>query len=70
MKYILRTLWIIGYIPTFILAAVCLLMMIFIYPLTGAFYFIKTGDLEKIPFYADSLSVYIDGKYRELLKYI
>ena len=50
MKYILRTLWLIGYIPVFILACAWFLIMIFICLLTGAFYFIKTGDWEKIPF--------------------
>ena len=70
MKYILRILWIIGYIPVFILANACFFIMLFIYPLAEAFYFIKTGDCEKVPFDYFSLSGYIDKKYRELLKYL
>jgi hypothetical protein len=70
MKYILRTLWLIGCVPVYILAYACLFVMMFIYPLICVFYFIKTGDCEKIPFYFYSLSVYIDNKYRELLKYL
>ncbi len=71
MKYILRTLWLIGYMPVFIFTSACfLIMLFFIYPLVGAFYFIKTGNCEDIPFTSDFLSIYIDGKYRELLKYL
>lgn len=70
MKYIFRTLWLIGYIPIFILMCACFLIMLFIYPLAGAFYFIKTGNCEDIPFTPDFLPIYIDEKYRELLKYM
>jgi len=33
MKYILRTLWLIGYIPVFILMFICFSIMSFAYPL-------------------------------------
>lgn len=68
MKYILRTLWLIGYMLVFIFICACFLIMLFIYPLVRAFYFI--GDCEDISFSPDFLSIYIDGKYRELLKYL
>ena len=70
MKYILRTLWLIGYMPVFIFTSVCFLIMPIIYLLVGAFYFIKTGNCEDIPLTPDFLSIYIDGKYKELLKYL
>ena len=70
MKYILRTLWLIGYIPIFISMVTCFFIMLFMYPLVGAFYFIKTGNCEDIPFSPDFLPTYIDKKYRELLEYL
>ena len=69
MKYILRTLWLIGYIPVFIFECIIFLIMIFVYPLAGAFYFIKTGSCENCPFIPSSLYIYIDKKYKELLKH-
>ena len=68
MKYILRTLWLIGYIPIFIFTCIIFLVMLFVYPLAGAFYFIKTGSCENCPILPISLPIYIDNKYRELLK--
>ena len=70
MKYILRTLWLIGYIPVFILTAITFLAMIFVYPLIGAFYFIKTGDCENCSFTPDVLASFMDNKYKKLLKYL
>ena len=70
MKYIFRTLWVIGYIPVFILTAITFLAMIFVYPLIRAFYFIKTGDCENCPFTPDVLAGFMDNKYKKLLKYI
>ena len=70
MKYILRTLWLIGYILVFIFICIIFLVMIFVYPLAGAFYFIKTGSCENCPFLPCSLPIYIDDKYKELLKHI
>lgn len=70
MKYILRILWLIGYIPVFICESVCFSIMWFVYPLVGAFYFIKEGTCESVPFYCDSLATYIDKKYRKLSKYL
>ena len=70
MKYILRTLWLIGYIPVFIFIGILFFIMLIIYPLIGAFYFIKTGSWESCPFTPDYLPAYIDRKYEELLKYL
>lgn len=70
MKYVLRTLWVIGYIPVFIFIGICLLISLVIMPLLAAFYFIKTGSWENCPFTPDSLPAYIDRKYEELLKYL
>lgn len=70
MKYIFRTLWIIGYIPVILFTCVCFLIMIFIYPLIGAFYFIKTGTCENTTFTPDVIPTIIDNAYKKLLKYI
>lgn len=70
MKYILRTLWLIGYIPVFIFECIIFLIMLFAFPLILAFYFIKTGNYEDCSFIPPSLPISIDAKYRELLKYL
>ena len=67
MKYMLRTLWIIGYIPVFIFECIVFLIILFMYPFILAFYFIKTGNYEDCPFIPPSLLIYIDDKYKELL---
>lgn len=48
----------------------CFFITIFTYPLIGAFYFIKTGDCENIPFTPDVIPTIIDNTYKKLLKYI
>lgn len=68
MKYILRTLWLIGYIPVFIFECIVFLITLFAFPLILAFYFIKTGNYEDCQFIPPSLS--IDVKYKELLNHI
>lgn len=70
MKYIFRTLWLIGYIPVFIFILVGFPITIFIHPLVGAFYFIKTGNCEDIPFTPAIIPIIIDNAYKKLLKYI
>lgn len=68
MKYILRTLWLIGYIPVFIFECIVFLIILFAFPLILAFHFIKTGNYEDCQFITPSLS--IDVKYKELLNHI
>lgn len=70
MKYILRTLWLIIGVPVFIIMSICFVMMIIIYTLAGAFYFIKTGSCENIPFSVDVISEAIRNRYFKLLKHI
>ena len=69
MKYILRTLWLIGYIPIFIFDCIVFLIILFIYPFILAFYFVKTGNYEDCQFNPPSF-ISIDDKYRKLLKYL
>lgn len=70
MKYILRTLYLIGYIPVFIFTFIIFFVMILVYPLTLAFYFIKTGSSEDCPFTPTNAPTYIDNKYKDLLNYL
>ena len=47
MKYILRTLWIIGLIPVWLLAmSVAFVYLMAGFPIAAAFIFIKTGNVE------------------------
>lgn len=70
MKYIFRTLWLIGYIFIFIFELFFFFISILIYPIVGGFYFVATGNVENTPFNIDSLPIYIDKKYKELVKYM
>lgn len=70
MKYILRILWLIGYIFVFIMLMFCFLISIFIYPIVGGFYFVMTGDVENTSFTPIDLTEHLDNAYRKLLKYM
>ena len=70
MKYILRTLWLIGCIPVYIFTVILSFVTFLTYPLIGAFYFIKTGSCENGPFIPISILIYVNEKYKKLLKYI
>ena len=66
MKYIFRTLWLIGYIFIFIFEIFCF----FIFPIVGGFYFIITGNVENTPFTPNTIPFALDNTYRKLLKYM
>lgn len=66
---ILRLLWLIGYIPIFILELIVLIPASFIiFPIVAAYYFVKTGDVENTPFLPHDPVIWFDEKYRNLLK--
>lgn len=70
MKYIFRTLWLIGYIPVFVIEMCLFVITLLTYPLVGAFYFIKDGNCEMIPYVPEDLVLWMDNKYISLLKFI
>lgn len=70
MKYVFRTLWLIGYIPVFTIEMCVFIITLLTYPLVAIFYFIKCGNTEDIPYVPETLSVWIDNKYTSLLKFI
>lgn len=43
------------------------IVLMFTYPIVGAFYFIKTGDVENIPYHFFAPIMYIDEKYKNML---
>lgn len=69
MKYILRTIWLIGYVCSIIFTSICFIIALLTYPLVASFYFIKTGN-EDIRYTPDTIPAYIYNKYRKLLKYL
>lgn len=69
MKYILRTLWVIGLIPVWLLAmSVAFVYMLVVFPIAAAFIFIKTGNVEDddlpMPF---APTEWLVNKYNDLL---
>ena len=68
MKYILRTLWLIGYIPVFIVEVIgAILCLSLVYLMVAAYYFIKTENLDGM--YENPLIpiLWFDDKYKILL---
>ena len=70
MKYIFRILCLIGYIPIFLIEMCVFVINILTYPLAGAFYFIKYGNTEMIPYLPEDLVFWIDNKYRSIIKFL
>lgn len=66
MIYVYRLLWLIGYIPVFLLELVMFIVLMFTYPIVGAFYFIKTGDVENTPYHFFAPVMYVDEKYKNM----
>lgn len=69
MKYVLRTLWVIGLIPVFLLALVCMFVYMMVgFPIVAAFIFIKTGNLEDKDILMPNVPAeWFLGKYNGLL---
>lgn len=57
----------IGYLLLFSIEVILITLLVIIYPIIGAFYFIKTGDVENTPFFPHTPVEYIDNWYRSLL---
>ena len=70
MKYVFRTLWLIGYILVFAIEMCVFVITLLTYPLVGGFYFIKCGNCEMIPYVPEDLFLWIDNKYRSLVKFL
>ena len=70
MVYIYRFLWMMGYILLFILEMFAFGFLMLTYPIVGAFYFVKTGDVENIPYHFFTPVLWIDEKYKNLLEKI
>lgn len=70
MIYIYRFLWLVGYVPVFMISIFAFILTIFTYPIVGAFYFIKTGNAENIPYEPILPLVWLDDKYKKLLNFM
>ena len=70
MIYIYRFLWMIFYIPIFILELILFGLSIPFFIFVCAFYYVKTGDVENTPniFIPLRLVIWLDDKYKELQK--
>ena len=44
MIYIIRLLWILFYIPLFVIEAIIFSILVIAYPIVGIFYFVKNGE--------------------------
>ena len=67
MIYICRFIWLIGYVPLFILECIMIFILLLTYPFVGVFYFIKTGSCENIPYYFITPVMDLDDRYKKLL---
>lgn len=69
MKYILRTLWVIGCIPVAIFTIICFFVIAIACPFSEVFFFIKEGRLVDYSFSFEFI-IKIWDVYEKLLKYI
>lgn len=71
MIYIYRILWLIFYVPLFIVALVSFIMNIILFFVVVLVYFIKEGDVEKAPDWCipGKLAEKVINWYNGLLKY-
>ena len=70
MIYLLRFLWVIFYVPVFIVELIMFCLFIATRPIVALFYFIKNGDLESVPDNLLMPMLWIDEKYKSLLDVI
>ena len=70
MKPILRLLWLIGYIPMFVLEIGIFVFRVFFFPFLGLIYFVITGSVENIPYDFLKLILRMDYEYKKLLEKI
>ena len=64
MIYILRTLWVLFYIPIFLLECIAFILGIFISPFVDSITYIKTGEYGN--YYAAMMAEYIEKEYGKL----
>ena len=61
MVYIYRILWLLFYVPIFLLQVIIFTFSLFLFSFITGFYYIKTGSIENTP------GIFIPGKLSELL---
>lgn len=70
MIYFFRTLWVMAYVPVFIIESISLLVGFLLWPFIGAYYYIRHGTTANMKFSPDTLPSIIDEQYQKLRKYI
>jgi len=70
MIYILRTLWILGYLPVCIINAITFALSIATYPLVEGIYYIIKGEIETLEYNPGTIPMYIGKQYDKLNKLI
>ena len=67
MIYIIRLLWILFYIPLFVIEAIIFGVLVIAYPIVGIFYFVKNGEWD-FDYEVVNIVMFIDDKYKQLLE--
>ena len=70
MIYIYRTLWVLAYVPVFVIESLCLLVGVILWPIIGAYHYIRKGTTANMKYTPDRLPFYIDGKWQRLGQHI
>jgi len=60
----------VGYVPVFMISLFVFILTILTYPIVGVFYFIKTGNVENVPYEPVLPLVWLNDKYKKLLNKI
>ena len=68
MIYIKRFLWVLGWVPIFIIGLILCLISVFSFPVIAMLYYIKNGDVETTPdkFLPMYCTIQLEKVYRKL----
>lgn len=68
MIYLKRFIWILGWVPVFIIGLILCLTSMVLCPFIGMFYYIKNGDMETTPdkFLPMYSAIWLESIYKKL----
>lgn len=70
MIYLLRTFWVLTYIPVFLLESAAFVLGLVAYPLVEAMRYVRHGSCEGMTYVPDMMAVWLDKHYQALRKRI
>lgn len=66
MIYIFRALWLVVYVPVYVMESFAFLLGVIIYPFVAGSFYVKYGTAKGITYKPERMAGYIDWKYKKL----